>query len=400
MGLPYEVYRYFLVTLDPLHVGTGGYRLGRVDLSIMREPGTRLPKIPGTTLHGTLRHYAAYRYGRPQCAKQGEHCGQVTCPICYTFGNAKSEGGGFAGVVSVGDARILLFPVYSRLGPLWVTTLSLLQETGFQFKLEGEQNAEAWTTAAQPAGQAAPSNRFLLNLGWLALEVAPGAKISATNGNAMPFQAVQDRLVIIPERLFSQVVNSNLEVRTSVSIDPETGAATDRALFTYEAIPRATYLWFEAVVDDYRGGFPHYARLQEWKKVLAGKNEQEITKLLTERGGYSLPEDQGAPGDALQKAREEFASTVRTAIQQYESSYLNSCRWHPGNDNTHASSRSSPVHETPADVVRAGLEWAEHLGIGGMGTRGFGRVKLAAEPQKLMDNSKEGLSNERGNCAS
>ena len=33
----------------------------------------------------------------------------------------------------------------------------------------------------------------------------------------------------------------------------------------------------------------------------------------------------------------------------------------------------------PLDVVRAGLELAELLGLGGMGTRGFGRVRLIAD---------------------
>jgi CRISPR-associated protein Cmr4 len=30
-------------------------------------------------------------------------------------------------------------------------------------------------------------------------------------------------------------------------------------------------------------------------------------------------------------------------------------------------------------VVRAGLELAEYLGIGGMGTRGFGRIRIMAD---------------------
>jgi len=49
--------------------------------------------------------------------------------------------------------------------------------------------------------------------------------------------------VSVPENLFSQIVNSNLEVRTSVSIDPITGAAKEKALFTSEAIPRGTILY-------------------------------------------------------------------------------------------------------------------------------------------------------------
>ena len=48
------------------------------------------------------------------------------------------------------------------------------------------------------------------------------------------------RLVLVDDGLFCQIVNSNLEVRTSVSIDPITGAAKEGALFTYEALPRAS----------------------------------------------------------------------------------------------------------------------------------------------------------------
>jgi CRISPR-associated protein Cmr4 len=46
---------------------------------------------------------------------------------------------------------------------------------------------------------------------------------------------------------FGTLVNDNMEVRTLVSIDPETGAAKDTALFTYEAIPRGALLWFEVI---------------------------------------------------------------------------------------------------------------------------------------------------------
>src|SRR5208282_214039 len=55
------------------------------------------------------------------------------------------------------------------------------------------------------------------------------------------------RSVLVPDELFGTLVNDNLEVRTLVSIDPETGAAEDGALFTYEAIPRSTLLWFDVV---------------------------------------------------------------------------------------------------------------------------------------------------------
>jgi CRISPR-associated protein Cmr4 len=67
-------------------------------------------------------------------------------------------------------------------------------------------------------------------------------------------QEALKKLVIVQDALFSQVVNSNLEVRTSVAINPERGAAEDGALFTFEALPRTTFLMGEVVLDDYRDG--------------------------------------------------------------------------------------------------------------------------------------------------
>ncbi|MGC9084427.1 MAG: type III-B CRISPR module RAMP protein Cmr4, partial [Anaerolineae bacterium] len=36
-------------------------------------------------------------------------------------------------------------------------------------------------------------------------------------------------------------------------------------------------------------------------------------------------------------------------------------------------------HTRPLDVLKAGLALTEYLGIGGMGTRGFGRIRLMAD---------------------
>ena len=61
----YTLQRFLMMSLDPVHIGTGGYRLGRVDNSIAREPGTNLPKIPGTSLAVARRSHAALRYEKP-----------------------------------------------------------------------------------------------------------------------------------------------------------------------------------------------------------------------------------------------------------------------------------------------------------------------------------------------
>ncbi len=315
----YERRRYLLMTTDPVHIGTGGYRLGRVDLSIVREPGTRIPKIPGTSLHGAARSYAARIYESPTCAGQGAnregrdgHCGQDNCPICYTFGYLRGEAGrkdntvGYSGVVNVFDAHLLLFPVYSIHGPVWVSTVDRLREAGFSvtdLPSEWDIGAALLTWERKDA----------LNLGWLMVESAGQVVVTAPDAwkDEECWREVQNRIALLQPALFSQVVNSNLEVRTSVAIDPERGAAEEGALFTYEALPRTTFLTVEVVFDDYRHG-------------------EKATV---------FPKNHTAEGNPLPAP------------------------W-----------------KGPLDVLGAGLNMIKWLGVGGMGTRGFGRMALVGAP--------------------
>ena len=158
---PYEKKCFLYRALDPVHVGAGGYRLGRVDMTIVREPGTGIPKIPGTSLAGAARSYAALLYGKPEAAgAHPKHIGQKEkCPIIYTFGTASEAGGGRAGAVSIGDAQIVFFPVRSLNGSVMVTCPSALKDAGF-----GTHKVEENTVAYTGAGDKG------LNLGWLCFD--------------------------------------------------------------------------------------------------------------------------------------------------------------------------------------------------------------------------------------
>lgn len=308
----YAHQRYLLMTLDPVHPGAGGYRLGRVDNSIAREPGTRLPKIPGSSLHGAARAYSAMLYEKPQCAGQGQtngsnHCGQSTCPICYTFGYLKGKTMA-SGVVNVFDAQILLFPVHSMLGPVWVSTPQRLKESGFEVNNTPQQWAEDKILTTLP-------NCQRLNLGWLMLNADGQVQIQPPDKwQGETWDAVAGRIALVHDSLFSHIVNSNLEVRTSVAINPETGAAEEGALYTYEALPRAAFLTAEVVLDDYNA--ENSDRRPSFPVTKTDKN-------------HELPGEQ----------------------------------W-----------------QGPLDVVRVGLGMMEYLSVGGMGTRGFGRIKVIGEP--------------------
>ncbi len=246
MGESFKTHRITGMAVDPIHVGTGGGRLGRVDQSIVRDPVTRVPKIPGSSLAGVYRAYAAMAKGKyPDCAGQGQpdkqgkggHCGKPDCPICTVFGFARSAGGGFAGLAAFADAQVLLFQVATREGPVWITCPGAMRLIGAE--ISGLSDAVVHRpTKGQP-----------LNLGWLLLPVEKlpeGNDLKQWLNSTIP-SFIGDRLAVVSDKLYSHIVNSNLEVRTSVSINPETGAAEEGALFTYEALPRSTVLLWEVI---------------------------------------------------------------------------------------------------------------------------------------------------------
>ncbi len=374
--MSYAQHRYLLMTLDPTHIGAGGYRLGRVDNSIIREPGTNLPKIPGTSLSGAIRSYAAYRYGKIRCAGQGQereieieengekkkqkkdgHCGNATCPICYTFGyTVKGDDDSersHSGTVNLFDAHLIFFPVHSMIGPVWVSTPQRLRD--FVFPVSGAEpsatpGAESFATTAT-AGE-------LLNLGWLMLRAESGATVTPPAETdwaaSKEWESIANRIVLAPETLFSQLVNANLEVRTSVSINPETGAAHKGALFTYEAIPRGALLIFDAVQDDYRrGGNDEQHRHGDCRQPDAVQDDYR-------RGGNPWPVSR-----AVKKVNGQWENDPDRPLYPDASNASQPCQ-EDGQDKAWRS---------PADVVQGGLEWAAALGVGGMSTRGFGRFK-------------------------
>ncbi|OQM46683.1 type III-B CRISPR module RAMP protein Cmr4 [Anoxybacillus sp. UARK-01] len=277
----------YSITQDPVYIGTGGFTIGRVDNTIVRDPITRIPKIPGTSVAGTWRYYTAlnlYSYFRDEfkqdrqkrnektkdelylenapgwvkeyegnqfaaikCAGQDDqpnqsyedverdstgHCGR--CIVCKTFGFSKKNKSE-RGKVYFSDLHILFFPVYTIFGTRWITSKNLLEMAGVSIN---ENTDERCVITFE--------QRENINLGWLnfqAKEINKETKNKLEDflsENKFGINGLTEKIVIVSDHIISQIINSNLETRTSVSIDPLTGAAKKGALFTSEAIPRGT----------------------------------------------------------------------------------------------------------------------------------------------------------------
>jgi CRISPR-associated protein Cmr4 len=241
----------FLYALDPTHIGAGGYRLGRVDNTVMRDAATGLPKLPGSSISGACRSAAIYSLDdeqkqqamdyaramnkRTEQNKPRPHKGEED-PVAQIFGYAEGDEAGASqiGMIGFRDAHIFAFPVSTMNGPRWITTAQRLRDAGVENPPEPEKETEILVNNKNTAKR--------LNLGWLLLdtEVKSFSLPDFLLERTAPTSAIKEQLVIVAENLFPSIVNANLEVRTSVAIDFETGAGAQGALFTYEAVPRGT----------------------------------------------------------------------------------------------------------------------------------------------------------------
>jgi hypothetical protein len=218
----YQKFLHVGLALDPIHVGTGGARLGRVDLTIVRDPVTRVPKIPGSSLAGVYRTYVAMALeeqrsqqpessgertaqallpsiaralGQPRGDYLG-HCAQPDCPVCTVFGFARGrdQSGGFAGLAAFTDAHVLLFPVPTRQGPRWITCPDALRLIGLGGPGRGPRCRAFKFASKQP-----------LNLGWLLLPVMTCGQfqniVQSLQNLGVP-DYICERLALVPDRPF------------------------------------------------------------------------------------------------------------------------------------------------------------------------------------------------------
>ncbi len=85
--------------LTGLHIGGSGagLEIGGLDKEVVRNPLTKRPYIPGSSLRGKMRSQTEKRLGLPQnnrigqvtihtCRKEAEYTANGGCPVCHVFG--------------------------------------------------------------------------------------------------------------------------------------------------------------------------------------------------------------------------------------------------------------------------------------------------------------------------
>lgn len=252
----------FFYVETPLHVGAGRAS-ANVDLPIQRERVTQYPMVQASSLKGALRAEYRHQYNLKDDSPEVE----------AVFGKTGSSGENWAGAISTGDARILLFPVRSLAGVFaWVTSLHALESFRRAADLvgqpipwtlpQGEPSADsAWVgSKSQVVAQgkvvleefsfnAQPKNEVDAVAQWLAANALP-------QGGAFHYwrEALPGRLCILPEDAFRDFCLYATEVQTHIRIDPDKKTVEDGALWTAESLPADSLLYAPLMATDVRNG--------------------------------------------------------------------------------------------------------------------------------------------------
>jgi len=80
-----------------LHIGAGNdaIEIGGMDNPIIRDPRTRLPYIPGSSLKGKMRSLLEWKLGKVRENRGNPcNCGESDCPVCRVYGVAIGRNSG------------------------------------------------------------------------------------------------------------------------------------------------------------------------------------------------------------------------------------------------------------------------------------------------------------------
>jgi CRISPR-associated protein Cmr4 len=264
----------FLYTETSLHAGVGS-TVSAIDLPIQRERTTHFPIVQGSGIKGALRNHTPKVQGKDKDGKEIWKDNEETQAVFGDIyeeeveenGDKKKRRVSFAGAISVGDARIVLFPVRSLNGVFAYTTCAaVLARVArdvpnfpmFDQSVQGE-NALVTSKSALVASGKAVLEEFSFTCTanarvdeiakWLAQNAFPTAP-------AYEYwrKKVQDSLIVLSDESFRDFVQNSTEIVTRVRLEREKKTVAQGALWTQEALPSDCLLLSAILARSTRNG--------------------------------------------------------------------------------------------------------------------------------------------------
>lgn len=229
-----------LYAVTPCHAGSGA-SVGVVDLPIQRERHTNWPVIQASGMKGALRaHFDRFKNSITNKPEE-ETFSKITEII---FGSDTKDGD-HAGSLSVGDVKILAFPMRSNVAPfVWITCPAVLKRFNRDLALTGRNGLDLTTLQGVTIDQALCVNGLFKQDEPILLEdmeVTPKGECSF--GEVADFFQEAERLLVVHDEVFGYGVSNCTSVMAQIKIDQKTGTTANGSLRYQEELPADTLMY-------------------------------------------------------------------------------------------------------------------------------------------------------------
>ena len=228
-----------MYAVTPCHAGSGS-STGVVDLPIQRERHTNWPMIQASGIKGAMRaHFDRFKEAIKEKPEK-EQFDKLTATI---FGTSETGDSGHAGALSVGDARILAYPMRSNVAPfVWITCPAVLKRVNRDLSMAEKElldlaclDAVSQEKALWCSGEFKEGERVLLE----------DMEVTATAPADLNAPLLQDaeRLMIVDDQVFDYGVSHCTQIMAQITIDQKTGTTQDGSLRYQEELPSDTLMY-------------------------------------------------------------------------------------------------------------------------------------------------------------
>lgn len=227
-----------MYAVTPCHAGSGS-ALGVVDLPIQRERHTNWPVIQASGVKGAFRaNFERYKNNLSQEDKDKiKKFDKLTHSV---FGT--SEGTGYAGSLSISDAKIVAFPMRSNVSPfVWITCPSVLK------RLKRDLDFAGVDVGACKVPEVESDKAYTIN-GSITGDILLEDYVVSVQGEKLvtgfePYLKGAERLLLISDEVFNYGVSNCTQIMAQIKINSETGTTVEGSLRYQEELPADTIMY-------------------------------------------------------------------------------------------------------------------------------------------------------------
>lgn len=255
-----------MYAVTPCHAGSGS-ALGVVDLPIQRERHTNWPMIQASGVKGAFRANFDRFKNNIADKEQIKDFEKLTESV---FGT--SSDGGYAGSLSISDAKILAFPMRSNASPfVWITCPAVLK------RLEKDLSVANFDSIEFDSSKFSASDDKAISLGKSGLKgnvLLEDYEVQVADTKIEEFSKITsffkdaERLLLVSDDVFNYGVSNCTQIMAQIKIDSKTGTTQDGSLRYQEELTSDTIMYTVIHWGDSKNSLEDKLRAETIKKFI------------------------------------------------------------------------------------------------------------------------------------